>query len=136
MTTSSQAKPTKTSCFLGPAGPLLYLLWLGAVAGPLIEHRHPYRNLKVWLIAKFPTIPCYSLIQSLGNLRRLVQIHPSAQRLAQWQESAKKPRTGKFPDKLADAREFSAAGELKDIGDWFRRTASATKESAQIDVVS
>jgi hypothetical protein len=93
VTPSSQAELTKTSCFLGPAGTALYLLWLGAVRETKYRAFSTYLNLKVWLIAKFPTIPCYSLIQSLGNLRRLVQIHPSAQRLAQWQESAKKPRT-------------------------------------------
>jgi hypothetical protein len=46
------------------------------------------------------------------------------------------PESGEFPDKLTDAREFSVAGEPKEIGDWFAWTASATIQSCQTAVVS
>jgi hypothetical protein len=136
VTTSPQAELTKTSCFLGPTEPLLNLLWLGAPNSPNVAVRQTLRNLKTWLTREFPVPSCYSLIQCLGNLRPEVQIHSRAQRLAPGHGSTTGPESCVFPDKLADAREFFAAGTLKDIGDWFRRTGSATKRSAQIGVIS
>jgi hypothetical protein len=59
-----------------------------------------------------------------------------AQRLAQRQGAAKGPECGEFPDKLVDAREFSAAGKPPEIGDWFAGTGSATIQSWQTVVDS
>jgi hypothetical protein len=61
---------------------------------------------------------------------------PESSKACDWSGLSQKPKIRDFPDKLALPREFSAGRELKDIGDWFAGTVSATKKSAQIDVIS
>jgi hypothetical protein len=52
-------------------------------------------------------------MRCLGNFHRCVQIHSRGQKLVTRGGSANGPKSGEFPDKLADAREFLRAGDLQ-----------------------
>jgi hypothetical protein len=93
--------------------------------------RHPQLDAGkrgAWSSRPPNSIPCYSLHRSVGNLHPTPGIHMRFPMFISLADGAK-AEMGDFPAKLPEARDFP-------YRDRFCWTASATKESAQIDVIS
>jgi hypothetical protein len=132
VTTSSQAELTKTSCFLGPAGTALYLLWLGAVRETkyrAFSHISQPKSVANSEISHYPLLFPDPKLREFAPFGSDSPERSEACAMAGVGQETQNPISSLINWLMPG--NFPPAGELKDIGDWFRRTGSATRKSAR-----